>query len=152
MLNMWYTHNMDKEYYKVMGLDFGDVRIGVALSDVSRFLATGYETYTRKSTEKDLNHLADIISQNKVKKVVFGLPLNMDGSRGIRVEKTEQFALKLQEKCGVEIAYYDERLSSVTAEDILIEAGVRREKRKEVIDKLAATIILQNYLDENKEN
>ena len=152
MLNMWYTHNMDKEYYKVMGLDFGDVRIGVALSDISRFLATGYETYTRKSTEKDLNHLADIISQNKVKKVVFGLPLNMDGSRGIRVEKTEQFALKLQEKCGVEIAYYDERLSSVTAEDILIEAGVRREKRKEVIDKLAATIILQNYLDENKEN
>ena len=143
---------MDKEYYKVMGLDFGDVRIGVALSDISRFLATGYETYTRKSTEKDLNHLAEIISQNKVKKVVFGLPLNMDGSKGIRVEKTEQFALKLQEKCNVEIDYYDERLSSVTAEDILIEAGVRREKRKEVIDKLAATIILQNYLDENKEN
>lgn len=143
---------MDKEYYKVMGLDFGDVRIGVALSDVSRFLATGYETYTRKTIEKDLNHLSDIILQNKVKKVVFGLPLNMDGSRGVRVEKTEQFAAKLQERCNVEIAYYDERLSSVTAEDILIEAGVRREKRKEVIDKLAATIILQNYLDENKEN
>lgn len=143
---------MDKEYYKVMGLDFGDVRIGVALSDVSRFLATGYETYTRKTTEKDLNHLAEIISQNKVRKVVFGLPLNMDGSRGIRVEKTEQFAAKLQEKCNVEIDYYDERLSSVTAEDILIEAGVRREKRKEVIDKLAATIILQNYLDRLKEN
>lgn len=143
---------MDKEYYKVMGLDFGDVRIGVALSDVSRFLATGYETYTRKTTEKDLNHLAEVISQNNVKKVVFGLPLNMDGTRGIRVEKTEQFALKLKEKCGVEIDYYDERLSSVSAEDILIEAGVRREKRKELIDKVAATIILQSYLDENKEN
>ena len=143
---------MDKEYYKVMGLDFGDVRIGVALSDVSRFLATGYETYNRKTMEKDLNHLAEIIAQNNVKKVVFGLPLNMDGSRGIRVEKTEQFATKLQEKCNVEIDYYDERLSSVTAEEILIEAGMRREKRKEVIDKLAATIILQNYLDRSKEN
>ena len=143
---------MDKQYYKVMGLDFGDVRIGVALSDISRFLATGYETYTRKTTEKDLNHLAEIITQNNVKKVVFGLPLNMDGSRGMRVEKTEQFAQKLKEKCNVEIDYYDERLSSVTAEEILIEAGMRREKRKEVIDKLAATIILQNYLDGLKES
>ena len=143
---------MDKQYYKVMGLDFGDVRIGVALSDPSRFLASGYETYIRKTTEKDLDHLAQIIADNKVKKVVFGLPLNMDGSKGIRVEKTEAFAEKLKEKCDVEIDYYDERLSSVTAEDILIEAGVRREKRKEVIDKLAATIILQSYLDGFKEN
>lgn len=143
---------MDKKYYKIMGLDYGDVRIGVALSDVTRFLSSGYETYVRKSTEKDLSHLSDLIAQNNVKKVVFGLPLNMDGSRGVRVEKTEAFAEKLKEKCGVEIDYYDERLSSVSAEEILIEAGVRREKRKEVIDKLSATIILQNYLDENKEN
>ena len=143
---------MDKEYYKVMGLDFGDVRIGVALSDVTRFLATGYETYTRVNTEKDLEHLSNIISDNKVKVVVFGLPLNMDGSRGIRVEKTEQFAEKLQQKCNVKIEYYDERLSSVSAEEILIEAGVRRDKRKAVIDKLAATIILQSYLDKCKEN
>ena len=143
---------MDKEYYKVMGLDFGDVRIGVAISDPRRFLASGYETYTRKTTEKDLEHLVQIIADNKVRKVVFGLPLNMDGTKGIRVEKTEQFAEKLKAKCGVEIDYYDERLSSVSAEEILIEAGVRREKRKEVIDKLAATLILQNYLDNNKEN
>ena len=143
---------MDTKYYKVMGLDFGDVRIGVALSDPSRFLASGYETYTRKTTEKDLEHLAQIIADNKVKKVVFGLPLNMDGTKGVRVEKTEAFADKLKAKCNVEIDYYDERLSSVTAEEILIEAGVRREKRKEVIDKLAATIILQSYLDKFKEN
>lgn len=152
MVIICYNNHMDKEYYKVMGLDYGDVRIGVALSDISRFLASGYETYTRKSTEKDLNHLSEIIKQNNVKKVVFGLPLNMDGSRGIRVEKTESFAQKLKEKCDVEIDYYDERLSSVSAEEILIEAGVKREKRKEVIDKLAATIILQSYLDLNKEN
>ena len=149
---MWYTHNMDKAYYKVMGLDFGDKRIGVALSEVSRFLATGLETYTRVSTEKDLQHLEKIITENKVKVVVFGLPLNMDGSRGIRVEKTEQFAEKLKAKCDVTIDYYDERLSSVSAEDILIQAGVRREKRKELIDKVAATLILQDYLDKNKEN
>jgi len=143
---------MDKKFYKVMGLDFGDVRIGVALSDVSRFLATGYETYTRKTTEKDLQHLADIINANNVQVVVFGLPLNMDGTKGIRVEKTEAFASKLQEKCDVAIEYYDERLSSVSAEEILIQSGVRREKRKELIDKVAATIILQSYLDKIKED
>jgi len=143
---------MDKKYYKVMGLDFGDKRIGVALSDVSRFLSTGLETYTRVSTEKDLQHLIKIIEDNNVKVVVFGLPLNMDGTRGIRVEKTEDFAEKLKARCNVTIDYYDERLSSVSAEDILIEAGVRREKRKELIDKVAATLILQDYLDKNKEN
>ena len=143
---------MDKKYYKVMGLDFGDKRIGVALSDVSRFLSTGLETYTRISIEKDLQHLKKIIEDNNVKVVVFGLPLNMDGTRGIRVEKTENFAEKLKAMCNVMIDYYDERLSSVSAEDILIEAGVRREKRKELIDKVAATLILQDYLDKNKEN
>ena len=143
---------MDKAYYKVMGLDFGDKRIGVALSDVSRFLATGYETYTRVSIAKDIEHLQKIIEDNKVKVVVFGLPLNMDGTKGIRVEKTEQFADLLKSKCAVEIDYYDERLSSVSAEEILIEAGVRREKRKQLIDKVAATLILQDYLDKKKEN
>ena len=142
---------MDKKLYKVMGLDYGDVRIGVAMSDATRFLASGYETYKRVSTEKDLNHFAELIKQNNVKVVVFGLPLNMDGSRGDRVVRTEEFAEKLKNLTQVKIDYYDERLTSVDAEEILIGAGVRRDKRKEVIDKLAATLILQAYLDKKGE-
>ena len=135
-----------------MGLDYGDVRIGVALSDPTMLIATGLETYTRKTNKLDIEHLARIIAENAVNKVVFGLPLNMDGSEGIRVVKTKSFAEKLKAQTGVEIDFFDERLSSVDAEAILVDAGVRRDKRKGVIDKLAATLILQGYLDYKREN
>lgn len=143
---------MDNLAHRIMGLDYGDVRIGVALSDTTHLIATGLETYTRKTNKLDIAHLKQVILENNVFKVVFGLPLNMDGSAGIRVIKTKSFAEKLQAECGVEIAYFDERLSSVDAEEILINAGVSRDKRKEVIDKLAATLILQGYLDKEREN
>ena len=135
-----------------MGLDYGDMRIGVALSDPTMLIATGLETYTRKTNKLDIEHLARIIAENAVNKVVFGLPLNMDGSEGIRVVKTKSFAEKLKAQTGVEIDFFDERLSSVDAEAILVDAGVRRDKRKGVIDKLAATLILQGYLDYKREN
>jgi len=143
---------MDNKVHRIMGLDYGDVRIGVALSDPSLLIATGLETYTRKTNKIDIEHLARIIEENAVNKVVFGLPLNMDGSEGVRVVKTKSFAEKLKARAGVEIDYYDERLSSVDAEAILVDAGVRRDKRKGVIDKLAATLILQGYLDYEREN
>lgn len=138
---------MDNAYYRVMGLDYGDVRIGVALSDVTRFLASGFENYTRVSLEKDCQHIAEIISSNNVKVVVLGLPLNMDGSEGVRVEKTKEFAEELKKYTSVDIDFLDERLTSVSAEKILISADVSRKKRKQVLDKLSATIILQDYLD-----
>ena len=138
---------MDNAYYRVMGLDYGDVRIGIALSDVTRFLASGFENYTRVSLEKDCQHIAEIISSNYVKLVVLGLPLNMDGSEGVRVEKTKEFAEELKKYTSVEIDFLDERLTSVSAEKILISADVSRKKRKQVLDKLSATIILQDYLD-----
>lgn len=138
---------MDNAYYRVMGLDYGDVRIGIALSDVTRFLASGFENYTRVSLEKDCQHIAEIISSNNVKLVVLGLPLNMDGSEGVRVEKTKEFAEELKKYTSVEIDFLDERLTSVSAEKILISADVSRKKRKQVLDKLSATIILQDYLD-----
>ena len=140
---------MENSYYRVMALDYGDVRIGIALSDVTRFLASGYENYTRKNLDTDCRHIADIINNNNVKVVVLGLPINMDGSHGVRVEKTYEFAEYLKKYTDAKINFYDERLTSVSAEKILISADVSRKKRKEVLDKLSATIILQDYLDVN---
>lgn len=133
---------------RVMALDFGDARIGIAMSDIMKIIANGYETYKRVSEEKDLQYIASLVKPNLVDEIVFGLPINMDGTEGDRVVKTKEFAQKLQELLpDIKIAFQDERLTTVTGERMLIEAGVRREKRKGVIDKIAATIILQQYLD-----
>ena len=131
-----------------LGLDFGDARIGLALSDPLGIFATGLETYHRKNLDADLKHIANLIQEKQVDTVVAGLPINMDGSMGPRVDKTKEFCEKLQEVCeGIVIEYLDERLTTVAAEKMLIEADVRREDRKKVIDKVAATIILQSFLD-----
>ena len=140
---------MENSYYRVMALDYGDVRIGIALSDITRFLASGLENYTRVSLEADCKHIAELIANNNVKVVVLGLPLNMDGTSGVRVEKTKEFAEELKKYTDAKIDFLDERLTSVSAEKILISADVSRKKRKEVLDKLSATIILQDYLDMN---
>lgn len=140
---------MDNSYYKVMALDYGDVRIGIALSDVTRFLASGYENYTRTSLDQDCKHISDIVSNNNVKIIVIGLPINMDGSKGERVEKTYEFAEYLKKFTEAKIEFLDERLTSASAEKFLISADVSRKKRKDVLDKLSATIILQDYLDMN---
>ena len=140
---------MENSYYRVMALDYGDVRIGIALSDITRFLASGLENYTRVSLEADCKHIAELIANNNVKVVVLGLPLNMDGTSGVRVEKTKEFAEELKKYTDAKIYFLDERLTSVSAEKILISADVSRKKRKQVLDKLSATIILQDYLDTN---
>lgn len=133
---------------RVMALDFGDARIGIAMSDIMKIIANGYETYKRINEEKDLQYIAGLVKPNMVDEIVFGLPINMDGTEGERVLKTRDFAEKLQNLVpNVKISFQDERLTTVTGERMLIEAGVRREKRKGVIDKIAATIILQQYLD-----
>jgi putative Holliday junction resolvase len=130
-----------------MCLDYGDVRIGIALSDMLGIIASGLETYTRKDEDADIEHILKLIQDNSVDTVVIGLPINMDGTSGTRAEVTKAFGSKLAEKTTAKVVYLDERLSSVSAEKLLIQADVRRDKRKQVIDKLAATIILQNYLD-----
>ncbi len=128
-------------------LDYGDVRIGIAMSDMLGIIASGLETYTRKDEQTDIEHIVKLIKDNNVDTVVIGLPINMDGTSGTRAEVTKAFGSKLAENTTAKVVYLDERLSSVSAEKLLIEADVRRDKRKQVIDKLAATIILQNYLD-----
>lgn len=133
---------------RIMAIDFGDARIGIAMSDIMQIIANGYETYKRVEEQKDLQYIASLVKPNMVNEIVFGLPINMDGTEGDRVERTREFAGKLAELLpGVKIAFQDERLTTVTGERMLIEAGVRRDKRKNVIDKIAATIILQQYLD-----
>lgn len=133
--------------YRIMSLDLGEVRIGIALSDIMWIIASGLETYTRKGIDQDVNHIAELVKLHNVGKIVLGLPINMDGTKGERVEKTYAFAEELKKVIDCEIDYMDERLTTVTAERVLIDGNVRREKRKQVIDKLAATIILQSYLD-----
>lgn len=132
---------------RVLALDLGDRRIGIAMSDLMKIIAGGSETYTRKNEVQDIEYIASIIADNSVDEVVIGLPINMDGTEGDRVMKSYAFGDLLKEKTAAKIVYQDERLTTVTAERMLIDADVRRNKRKTVIDKVAATIILQNYLD-----
>lgn len=132
---------------KKIGLDMGDVRIGIAVSDMLGMIANARESYTRKGLEKDLRYFTDLAKAENADAFVLGLPKNMDGTEGERVEVTREFGDKLHEFSGLPVVYMDERLSTVAAERMLIQADVRRDKRKKVIDKVAACIILQNYLD-----
>jgi len=132
---------------RVMALDVGDAKIGVSFSDILGIIANGYETYVRKKDDRDFVYIAELIKSKDVGTVVVGLPVSMNGVEGIRAEIVRAFAAKLSEYTDVNIVFQDERLSTVSAEKILIEADIRRDKRKKVIDKVAATIILQSYLD-----
>lgn len=132
---------------RIIGLDIGDKTIGVAVSDLLQLTAQGLTTIKRESKIKDYAALEEIINEYDAKKIVVGLPKNMDGSIGPQGEKTIKFAEKIKNKFKVEIIYQDERLTTVSAERILIQGDMRRNKRKDVIDKVAATFILQTYLD-----
>lgn len=131
-----------------IALDIGDVRIGIATSDPMGIIASGFETFTRtKNEDNDLQYIAELAKTKACDTFVLGLPINMDGTEGIRVQIIREFGEKLKKYTDLKIAFQDERLSTVSAEKALIESGMRREKRKQVIDKVAATIILQSYLN-----
>lgn len=132
-----------------VALDVGDVRIGVAVSDMLGITANPRETYVRKGKtfEDDINYFVKYAREEDADAFVIGLPMNMDGTEGPRAEVTREFGDALKEASGLQVIYIDERLTTVSAERMLIGADVRREKRKQVIDKVAATIILQSYLD-----
>lgn len=131
-----------------LALDIGTVRIGIASSDPMGIIASGYETYVRSGNiEKDMTYIAELAENKGCDTIVLGLPLNMDGSEGDKVKEIKEFAEVLKNYTAIKIDFQDERWSTVSAEKMLIESSVRREKRKKVIDKVAATIILQTYLD-----
>lgn len=136
---------------RIMSLDVGERTIGVAVSDLTCLIARGVETIRRTSLEKDFARLAEIVSENEVSTAVVGYPKNMNGSIGERAKICETFAEKVKEKFpNLEVVLWDERLSTVAAEKVLISADLRREKRKKIIDMMAAVVILQNYLDSRK--
>ena len=132
---------------RIVALDIGDVRIGVAVSDFMRIIANPRETYIRKNEDADIEYFIQLAKKEEADTFVVGLPINMDGTEGPRVELCRAFGEKLREKSGLNVDYQDERLTTVSAERMLIEANVRRDKRKQVIDKVAATIILESYLN-----
>ncbi len=132
---------------KAMGIDFGLARIGIALSDDTKFLASPFETYGRKGDDLDIQHLINIIKTKNVDEIVCGLPMNMAGEEQEIAKKTREFMAKLAENVDIKIEFVDERLSSLMAEEMLKETERDWKKRKEKLDAVAASIILQDYLD-----
>ncbi|MFA7257183.1 MAG: Holliday junction resolvase RuvX [Kiritimatiellales bacterium] len=130
---------------RILGIDHGDVRIGIALSDPTEFLAS--PLCVLDSTNAGIDQIVSLIAEHEVKKIVIGLPRNMDGSYGSATEKVRKFVEKLKTKTDVPVFEWDERLSTVSAHNALREAGLDGKQRKGVVDKVAAQIILQNYLD-----
>ena len=130
-----------------MGLDVGEVRIGIALSDQTGLIAQGHATLERSGWDCDLADLAEMAETHGVERFVVGNPLNLDGSSGRQAERTRDFADRLKEATGLPVVLWDERFTSLSAEKTLIEAGVRRKKRRGAIDRMAAAIMLQSYLD-----
>ncbi len=134
---------------RVLALDVGDKRIGIAVSDPTRLIASPHSVYTRVGWGPDVRHVHKVAQDTQADSVVVGLPLNMDGSRGFQAEKIEAFAQKLRE-AELDIHLWDERLSTVSAERALIEGNMQRADRRNTVDQVAAAIILQSYLDANK--
>lgn len=132
---------------RLMGLDIGEKTIGVALSDPFGWTAQGLKTIRRKGIKSDINEIISIVNEFGVEKVVAGLPKNMNNTIGPTGEKVIAFCEKLRSSLKLEIIFQDERLTTVAAEKMLIDADVSRKKRKDVIDTVAATYILQTYLD-----
>lgn len=135
-----------------VALDVGDVRIGVSVSDMLGITANPRETYVRKKDDinADIVYFCEYAKKEDADAFVLGLPKNMDGTEGDRAAVTRQFGDMLEQASGLDVLYQDERLTTVSAERMLIDADVRRDKRKKVIDKVAATIILQSYLDSHR--
>jgi putative Holliday junction resolvase len=135
---------------RILGLDFGSRTVGVAVSDGLLLTAQGVETIERKDENKlrkTAARIEELVKEYEITTIVMGLPKNMNNTEGERVEKTKAFGEMLERRTGLPVVYWDERLTTVAAEQVLMESGVRRENRKAVIDKIAACFILQGYLD-----
>ncbi|MFX3646957.1 MAG: Holliday junction resolvase RuvX [Paenibacillus sp.] len=134
---------------KILGLDYGDRRIGVAASDAFGWTAQGLEVLERRRDEGEFARIAELVREHEISEIVVGLPKNMNGTVGPRGEICIAFAERLRDELNLPVHLWDERLTTMAAERTLIEADVSRKKRKQVVDKMAASLILQNYLDAN---
>lgn len=138
---------------KILGIDFGDVRTGLATSDAMGFLASGAGTI-KGGFEKTALEIANVVKEKDIGKIVLGHPINMNGTLGPRSEKIKAFKARLEELLNIEVILFDERLSTANAHTILNLTNTRGEKRKSIIDEMSACLILQSYLDsqKNKQN
>ena len=139
---------------RIMGLDFGSKTVGVAVSDSLLITAQGVEIIRRKEENKlrqTLARIEELIVEYEVGEIVLGLPKNMNATEGVRAELTAEFKEKLERRTGLPVHMWDERLTTVAADRTMMEAGIRRENRKEYVDMIAATLILQGYLDYRKD-
>ena len=134
---------------RIVCLDIGDVRIGVAVSDPTGTIASPVEVISRIGWGPDTKRVKEICERYQTNRILSGLPLNMDGTEGFQARKVRDFCTQL-EKAGLQVVFQDERLSTVSAEEVLIEGNVSRSGRKQVVDKIAATVILQQWLDSQK--
>lgn len=135
---------------RIMGLDFGSRTVGVAVSDSLLLTAQGVEIIRRKEENKlrqTLARIEELIQEYEVEEIVLGQPKHMNADEGVRVELTNEFKEKLERRTGLPVTFWDERLTTVAADRTMMEAGIRREKRKDYVDMLAAVFILQGYLD-----
>jgi putative Holliday junction resolvase len=132
---------------RLIGLDYGEVRCGVAVSDPLHIIATAKETIQVLGPKQVVREIAAICDREDAERVVVGMPFNMDGTRGASAEAAQALADRLQNRLSIPVETWDERLTTKTAREALIEAGTRREKRKGLVDKIAAQVMLQHYLD-----
>lgn len=132
---------------RIAGVDLGEKRVGFALSDPDQFLATAKEVIVLDAPDQATNAIEAFCRQHQVERLVMGLPINMDGSRGPAARKVEEVAERLRKRLAIPVDFWDERLTTKAAHDVLIEAGTRRDKRRGLVDKVAAQFILQGYLD-----
>ncbi|HJT21876.1 MAG TPA: Holliday junction resolvase RuvX [Nitrospira sp.] len=131
---------------RILALDYGTKRIGVALSDELGWTAQPLETFERRTLDRDLAHIAELVSVHDVGHVVLGFPLQLDGREGPAVQAMREFAARVEESLPVPLVLWDERMTTKAAEDLLIAADVSRKKRKGAVDRIAAAILLQSYL------
>lgn len=134
---------------RLLGLDIGDFTIGLAVSDPLGITAQGLGVYKRRKLNDDLNYVLSLAGEYQVEEVVVGWPRGLSGSEGTQARKVAEFAALLEQK-GLKIKLWDERFTTSAAERLLLDAGVRREKRRKIVDKLAAVLILQSYLDSKR--
>lgn len=135
---------------RIMGIDYGDSRVGVAVSDLLCITAQGVATVKHRGMEHLIEDILELIKEYKPDRIVLGLPKNMDGSSGFRAEATYEFKAELEKVYDGEIVLWDERLTTVVAHNILNETNTRGKKRKKVVDTVAAALILENYLNANQ--
>ena len=135
---------------RILGVDFGDARTGLALSDISGFLASGAGTIKSTGFMKTAEEVVRIAREKDVGLIVLGHPINMNGTLGPRSEKAQAFAKVLQEQSGIEVVLFDERLSTANAHTMLNITNTRGQKRKSIIDEMSACLILQSYLDSKR--